>query len=115
MGISRYKYTPSVVNATPQYANILARRGKTLISHFSFDKFKQIKLKDVPGLQIDTHTWTTSDRFYKLAYQYYGDPTYWWIIAFWNHKPLESDVAIGQKIHVPMPVEKVLSALEMDI
>ena len=57
--------------------------------------------------------WGSSDRFYKLAGQYYGDPTYWWIIAYFNNTPLESDVKLGQTLYIPVPLEEIISALEI--
>jgi len=113
MGTSRYNNTKIINNATEQYSEMLSKRGITSITQFSFDKFKEIKIKDVPGLQFQYHTWATGDRFYKLAHQFYGDPTYWWVIAFWNFTPLETDVKLGQIVKIPLPVEKVLNALEL--
>ena len=39
--------------------------------------------------------WKLGDRFYKLADQYYGDPTLWWIIAWYNRMPTESHAEGG--------------------
>lgn len=113
MGQSRYNNTTVLNNSTGEYSEIITKRGITSIKHFSFNKFKEILFKDVPGLQIEKYIWKSSDKFYKLAYQYYGDPTYWWVIAFWNYKPLESDVKLGQTINIPLPLETVLIALDI--
>ena len=115
MGISRYNNTKIIENAAIEYNDILEKRGMSSITQFSFDKFKEIKIKDVPGLQFQTHVWTSSDRFYKLAYQFYGDPTYWWVIAFWNYTPLEADVQLGQTLKIPIPLEKVINALGLGV
>ena len=115
MGISRYGTSTILDNSNPEYADIIGRRGVRSITHISFNKFKEILIKDIPGLQIESYIWKSSDKFYKLAYQYYGDPTYWWVIAFWNYRPLESDVKLGETINIPLQLERILSILEMQI
>ena len=49
------------------------------------------------------------DRLDNLAFQYYGDPKLWWAIAWFNEKPTEAHLKLGQLILVPIPVEKVIS------
>ena len=111
MGISRYSKTKKINNGAWEYRDILQRRGRDEIRQYSFEKFKALKLKDVPNLTITNYRWGSSDRFYKLADQYYGDSTYWWIIAYFNNTPLESDVRMGQKILIPTPLEMILKAM----
>jgi len=113
MAISRYRRVQTLQNNADEYSEILEDRGVKHIHHFSFNKFKSIKLKDVPSLQMEVHIWAASDRYYKLADQYYGDSTYWWVIALFNNKPLESDVLLGHRILIPMPLEMIISAMEI--
>jgi len=40
-------------------------------------------------------------RLDQLAYQYYGDPTYWWIIAHANHIKGSLYADEGQKLFIP--------------
>ena len=94
-----------------QYSDLLANRNVTSIVHYSHEPIKELKIRDILGIQIDTHIWESSDRFFKLADKYYGDPTYWWIIATFNGKPLETDVKLGEKVFIPIPLETILSAM----
>jgi hypothetical protein len=32
----------------------------------------------------------------------------WWVIGWFNKKPAESDLKIGDKVLIPMPLEKIL-------
>jgi len=59
----------------------------------------------------DTHIWKYGDRFYNLAHKYYGDPTYWWVIAWYNALPTEADIRIGDVIQIPISLEEARSAL----
>ena len=112
MPISRYRKNKIVTTSDIQYQEVLKQRGVAQISHYSFEKFKTLKLKDLSTVTILNHTWAFSDRYYKLAAEYYSDPTYWWIIAYFNNAPLENDLKIGQTILIPVPLEQILIALE---
>tara|TARA_R110000824_G_scaffold134691_2_gene297693 strand:+ start:1189 stop:1530 length:342 start_codon:yes stop_codon:yes gene_type:complete len=113
MAISRYRKQKVVSNGLIQYKEMLDNRDVKSINHYSFEKFKTLKLRDIPNVTFETYIWSSSDRFYKLAYRYYGDTQYWWIIALFNNTPLESDVKLGQKLLIPTPVEIIISALEV--
>ena len=62
---------------------------------------------DVLGFDYEIHVWGVGDRYYKLASRYYGDPTYWWVIAWFNKKPTESHIEVGDFIRVPLPLNQV--------
>ena len=112
MPASRYKNNELVRTAGIEYFNILKKREKKFIDHLSFEPYKILRVRDLDNLDIINHTWVPSDRFFKLASEYYGDPTYWWIIAYYNNTPLETDVEIGQTIEIPTPLPYILAALE---
>ncbi len=59
-------------------------------------------------IEVARHTWKVGDRYYKLAYDYYGQSTYWWVIALFNKKPTEGHVKIGDTIFIPQPLDRVL-------
>jgi nucleoid-associated protein YgaU len=113
MGVSRYRNVQLVNNDRPEYAEIFKKRGISDVVHYTFSKFKDLKIKDIPHVLLNSHIWTPSDRYYKLAHSYYGDSTYWWIIALFNNKPLETDVKVGDKILIPTPLTAILSAMEI--
>lgn len=65
--------------------------------------------------ELEPHLWKVGSRFYKLAYEHYGDATLWWIIAFYNKKPTDSHVKIGEVIYVPRdpyPIQRIFSNQE---
>ena len=65
---------------------------------------------DIQNFEINTHIWKLGDRFYKLAHKAYGNPELWWVIAWFNKKPTDAHVKHGDAIHVPFPLEMVLSS-----
>ena len=52
--------------------------------------------------------WKIGDRYWKYAAKYYDNPQMWWVIGWFNKKPAESDLKIGDKVLIPMPLEKIL-------
>jgi len=113
MAISRYRDNDVVINTDSQYAKLFESRGINRAIMFSFKKMKQLRYKDLTGITLEKYTWKSTDRFYKLSEEYYGDSVYWWIIAYFNNVPIESDVKIGQKIIIPLPLERILEIPEV--
>ncbi len=65
------------------------------------------------NLNLQPHRWTVGDKFYKLAFDHYGDQKYWWVIAWFNHTPTEAHVDLGDLLYVPHPLEDILSIYEV--
>ena len=113
MSYDRYTRAKININTAPEYLDILRERKIKSIIHYSAVPFKRLKIKDVLDVKLLNHRWTVGDRFFKLAYKHYGDPLYWWVIAFYNNRPLESDMSAGDIVYIPKPLEVILSALEI--
>ena len=65
-------------------------------------------MEDLMDIRVITHIWKVGDRFYKLSDKYYNNPNYWWILAWFNHKPLETDISLGEIINIPLPLDEML-------
>ena len=65
--------------------------------------------QDVLGLKTIPHIWRMGDRYFKLATQYYGDATYWWVIAWFNQKPTEMHLSAGDPVYIPLPLEEAVA------
>ena len=51
------------------------------------------------------------DRLDNLAYEYYKDPTLWWIIARANNFQGRTKFTVGQKLVIPMDIGDVVKQL----
>ena len=80
----------------------------TEITQYNTPKMRYPKQTDRNNFDSIKHIWVTGDRYYKLAAKYYSDPTLWWVIAFYNQKPTESHVKLGDIVYVPVPLESIL-------
>ena len=114
MSISRYKNTGLVENSDARYSQEYKSRFKNLkhLQHLETTELRYPTFEELINFEIINRSWTTGDRFYKLASEYYGDPSYWWIIAWFNKKPTEHHVKLGDVIKIPQPLSSVLSSFE---
>lgn len=99
--------TTSIQNSETM-KEVLDSRGLSQITHFNTKILKTITAKQINSLRSDTYYWSYGDRYWKLSAKYYGDPKYWWVIAWYNNKPSESMVNIGDEILVPFPLDRIL-------
>jgi len=62
-----------------------------------------LDLPDIPEQEDDiTYMVVSSDRIDKLAYDFYGDPALWWVIAVANDMELlPTELNAGTQIRIP--------------
>ena len=105
----RYFNQKVFVNDKEAYKRFLKKsRGLEQITQYSTPKFEYPTALDRANFETISHVWTTGDKFHKLAGQYYSDPKLWWVIAFYNQKPTEFHVKLGDIVFIPVPLETVL-------
>tara|TARA_Y100000296_G_C5030354_1_gene184507 strand:+ start:133 stop:471 length:339 start_codon:yes stop_codon:yes gene_type:complete len=110
---SRYETKPIVYNATDQHRSVLEKKQKPFINQYPTPTLKTLTVKQTKLLHVSNHMWILGDRFYKLAYEHYGDSEYWWIIAWFNQTPTEHHVGFGDIIRIPKPLDRVLQLYEI--
>ena len=84
-------------------------RNVDFIRHFRTPTLGFPTAKQMKSFQRLPHLWTLGDRYYKLAYTHYQEPEYWWVIAWFNQKPTEAHVSVGETVYIPMPLEAILT------
>ena len=105
---SRYNDRDTFTNQDDRYSEQLKKRKVRFIKHFSTPEFTYPKADDMDGLIINVEIYKTGDRFYKYAQKYYGDSSYWWVIAYYNQKPMENLMNLGDTVYIPAPLSRVL-------
>lgn len=96
-------------NNHEQYSKIFEKKDVKSITQYSTPTFQRPSPADLQDLTIIDYAWQRGDRFYKIAANVYGDMKLWWVIPWFNQKPLEADYEFGEIIHIPMPIDLVLS------
>ena len=109
--MKRYEDKKILQNQEDSYSEILEDRGVKYIRQYGSANLTHPDATDIGTLERVGHIWQIGDRYYKLAHQYYGNSKYWWVIAWYNQKPTESHVALGDVLKIPFPLYKVLSFL----
>ena len=105
----RYKNQDVFTNDSEAYKRYLKKtRGLDKIRQFDTPTFRQPSVSDMQNFNTISHIWKTGDRYFKLAEEYYNDPTMWWVIALYNQKPTEFHLSLGDVVFVPVPLENVL-------
>tara|TARA_B100000035_G_scaffold294759_1_gene285280 strand:+ start:1638 stop:1979 length:342 start_codon:yes stop_codon:yes gene_type:complete len=110
---SRYSRRKIVLNNLERYEPFLERRHRVSIRHYGTYFRTKMDMDVLRSLDKKTHRWQASDKFFKLASVYYDNPELWWVIAEFNQKPTENHCLPGDLIYIPMPVDKVISAMEI--
>ena len=93
------------------YKKLLKDRDVKHIRHHTTPRLSHPTLEEREELTEHVHVWSTGDRFYKLAHKHYGDSRYWWIIAWWNLRPTEGHVSLGEGVRIPGPLNQVQAVL----
>ena len=98
-----------IINKKEMFKQIKTRRDLSSVTLFRTPKYARLPDELIELIEFDTYTWTRGDRFYKLAYAYYDNPNYWWVIAMFNNAPTEQHVLIGEEIFIPLEPELIAS------
>jgi len=104
-----------VRNQSEMYKSLFEKRGIKYINQFKTAKLSYPTKKEMATLNDVLYTWKAGDKYFKLAHQFYGDATAWWIIAWYNRAPTEADIRPGQPIYIPQPLDKILPILMRNV
>ena len=110
--MSRYNNRIIAINDNASYSEIINKKDARHIRQFTSPELNDISLLDRGNLQRTSIFWKQNDRLWKLAAQYYNDPTLWWVIAWYNQKPTEAHFQIGDTVVIPSPIQKILEIFE---
>jgi len=115
MPISRYDERKILKNRTYQYVQsaIFKSRRVNVINQYDTAELKYPDPNELVDIDIVTRTWGVGTKYFNLAAEFYGSPEYWWILAWFNLKPLETDYRAGDNVLIPLPLESILSAFEL--
>jgi len=106
---SRYSNKIVRINDQELYKELFDKRGIRQLEQYLTPFTPELTSERRLALDTANHVWKTGDRLYKLASQYYGDSTLWWLIAWYNEKPTDSHYKLGDTVYVPFPLGRVLA------
>ena len=97
-----------LINNNKLYKTKAKNKNVNFFRHLSTAKLNPLTPEEISKLEIIDHVWATGDSFFKLADKFYGDAEKWWIIAWFNKKPTDAHAKYGDRVHIPLPLEKIL-------
>ena len=106
---SRYENVEKFTNSNRMYQTMFKDRGIVQVQQFGTRNLKFPTNEQITELNIISHPWRYGDRYSNLAHEHYGDVKLWWVIAFFNQQPTETNFSFGDSIFIPHPLERVLS------
>ena len=104
----RYEKRLLAFNDNELYSEHFVKRGVDFIDQYTTPTLTHATPSQIKKMNIINHSWTYGDKYYKLAHKYYNDSALWWVVAWFNKKPTESHVKIGEVIYIPTPINEVL-------
>jgi len=108
MSLSRYASQFIIINNNELYDELFRERGIKKINQFETPTIYYPDLQEMKTISYETRRWKLGDRLYKVANEFYGDSTYWWVIAQFNQKPTESHFKVGDIYYIPLSIEQIL-------
>ena len=76
--------------------------------HYGKLRLNPITIEERKTLTTRTHSWGPTDTLYKLSFEYYGIKDYWWLIGWYNKKPMDFMYRQSEMLHIPFPLEDAL-------
>ena len=110
---TRYDKSKTLITDTnnPSLKEVVESRLVDSVTHYNTTKLRYPTVGEIQNFTIVKYTWKSNDRYWKLSNEYYGDPKYWWIIAWFNKKPVEAMINLGEQVSIPLPLIDVLGAV----
>ena len=103
--MNRYSKTSKFINDDELYKSVFSERNVKQVNQYATIEFTYPSREALSELRLEPYIWKSGDRYWKLSEKYYSDPTYWWVIALINKKPIESNINVGDVIYVPLQLQ----------
>jgi len=97
-----------LINKSRLYKRKAKSKNLNFFRQYNSMKLNTLTPDDVAELTVIDHLWKSGDRYYKLAYKYYGSTDLWFLLAWFNKRPTDHHVTLGTPVRIPLPLEKVL-------
>ena len=110
MSLSRFKEREIIRNADDDYKIVFQTRiPYNGLRQFSYEELKYPTSSEIALINKTQRVWGYGSRLYKLANEFYGDSSYWWVIAWFNKIPSEFSLRPGDSVYIPTPLGYVLT------
>ena len=99
----------TIINNSEIYDDFFEDRGVNKIEHNSL---RPINLNfNQENYAYQNHVWRKGDTLIRLANTYYRDISYWYVIGYFNKKPVDSMYELGEIIKIPSNPDNILTLI----
>lgn len=98
-----------IINDSEMYDDFFEERGVNKIVHNSLNPLNLSFNPNSYAYQV--HVWRKGDTLIRLANKYYNNYSNWYIIGFFNKKPIDSLYEIGENIKIPSNPDNIRSLI----
>jgi len=98
-----------IINNSEMYDDFFEDRGVNHIKHNSLGSLNLAFNQE--NYAYTNHVWRKGDTLIRLADTYYKQFSYWYIIAYFNKKPVDSMYDLGENIKIPSNPDNILSLI----
>ncbi len=109
--MSRFGNRRKYLNNNELYESLFEKRKIKEVIQYNTATMRFPTTKEKLRIKTVKHVYKVTDKLYNLAQQHYGDPTLWWIIAWYNGKPTEAHFSSGDLVEIPINVNEALDAI----
>jgi nucleoid-associated protein YgaU len=110
MAITRYR-SLNIVEGKYSFKLDPQTRKKLRVTNYDVPFFDNLSEQSFENLDIVEFTFAKTDTLMGLSQKFYGDPSYWWVIALINNVGCEADIENGQQMVVLQPLDVVINEL----
>ena len=100
-------------NQNSIYTQQFLDRGVSFINQYGTANLDYPTSEQMSEITTNGYIWGVGDRYFKLAHRFYGDSKLWWVIAWFNQKPTESNVDIGDLFLIPTDLDQILNIFDV--
>jgi len=109
--MGRYKGRDVGTNNEEQYQKVFKDRGVKRIVQYTTPTFKRPNQAQLDKIQFTIYTWSSGDKYWRVAERFYGDKNMWTVIAKFNNKPTEAHIEVGDEIKIPQDIGRAIQIL----
>jgi len=107
MPVNRYQYTSTIELTDKMRPETFYRRALKTVRQYAKLTYNSPDADDDETNAIKTHerVMAVGERMSKWAHEFYGSAEYWWVISWYNGKPTDSHIELGEVVSIPKDLE----------
>jgi hypothetical protein len=108
---NRYRNSTVVINQSSNYKDLFDDKNISSIKQYTTYDFNKLRDIDKYNISYIFHRVQPFERIENIAYKYYGDVQYWWVVCYTNRIANPMKISLGQSLKIYYPIDSILGLL----